>query len=72
MTYKRFTNIACEYYPCHSDENINCLFCFCPLYNRDCPGNFTYTDKNIKDCSGCNWIHLEEAYDIVVELLKGA
>jgi Zn-finger protein len=71
MSYKRFTNYACEYYPCHSVNDLNCLFCFCPLYHLNfCPGEFTYTDKGIKDCSKCEWIHKDTSYDVVVEILK--
>ena len=72
MTYKRFTNHACEYYPCHKNKTgkINCLFCFCPLYSFDsCPGEFILLDSGVKDCSDCEWIHTDEAYDQVVEIL---
>lgn len=68
--YKFFTNYSCEYYPCHNHDKINCLFCFCPLYKMDCPGEYSYTEKGIKDCSKCVWIHEPESYDIVVALLK--
>lgn len=28
-----FENRACAYYPCHRDiEQINCMFCYCPMY----------------------------------------
>ena len=33
--YKFFSHTACEFYPCHempSGEELNCLFCYCPLY----------------------------------------
>ena len=39
-SYRYFENRACKYYPCHEVENdeMNCLFCFCPLYEREhCP-----------------------------------
>jgi len=54
MSYKFFTNKECEYYPCHNLENINCLFCFCPLYYIDnCGGNYTVLDNGLKNCSKC-------------------
>ena len=44
-----FANKECEYYPCHkSDGDINCLFCFCPLYNMECPGNYKIIDKVVE------------------------
>ena len=27
-----FENRECKYYPCHETDNINCLFCYCPLF----------------------------------------
>ena len=32
-SYRYFKNRACQYYPCHKGiEELNCLFCYCPLY----------------------------------------
>lgn len=58
VSYKFFENKECEYYPCHKAEQLNCLFCFCPLYGMsDCGGDFkliTGADgQKIKDCSDC-------------------
>ena len=38
-SYRFFENKECQYYPCHKGiENMNCLFCYCPLYSREhCP-----------------------------------
>lgn len=71
MSYKRFTNLECPFFPCHKTTGeINCLFCFCPLYPFDsCPGEFTFTDKEVKDCSNCNWVHTDEAYDVIIDIL---
>ena len=57
-SYRFFENRACQYFPCHKLEgDFNCLFCYCPLYNRKhCPGNHTYIEKNgrqIKVCTDC-------------------
>ncbi|MCK5718320.1 MAG: hypothetical protein KAH84_00065 [Thiomargarita sp.] len=64
-----FENRACKYYPCHTNiKHINCLFCYCPLYFLDCPGNYTMLKLNnnptileksaaIKDCSQCTVVH---------------
>ena len=39
-SYKYFENRGCKYYPCHRDiQNVNCMFCYCPLYNfEEYPG----------------------------------
>lgn len=73
MSYKFFTNKECEFYPCHNTDRINCLFCFCPLYNyKDCGGNFVILDNGIKDCSNCNLPHSEKGYDYIIQkLIKG-
>ncbi len=69
-----FANKECEYYPCHDcGSEINCLFCYCPLYNFDCPGNYKIIDKNgkkIKSCINCDFPHRAENYDAVVAILK--
>ena len=70
-----FANRDCEYYPCHEGiEDFNCLFCYCPFYLREkCPGNprFLKTEeKIIKDCSGCNYPHRPESYDIILDWIK--
>ena len=66
--YKFFQHRECEYFPCHrtdDTENFNCLFCYCPLYLKGdkCGGNFTYTEKGIKDCSNCLFPHKRENYN---------
>ncbi|ESQ15099.1 MAG TPA: cobalamine-related hypothetical metal-binding protein CrdX [Chromatiaceae bacterium] len=61
--FKGFTNDACEFFPCHQGvtRDFNCLFCYCPLMERECPGPYkVFTDKyaNIrKDCSDCTLPH---------------
>ncbi|MCR5419617.1 MAG: cysteine-rich small domain-containing protein [Lachnospiraceae bacterium] len=71
---KFFANRSCEYYPCHKGiEDINCMFCFCPLYNMDCPGNYIMKEKNgrmIKSCIDCTFPHIRENYDIIMDLLR--
>lgn len=69
--YKFFQHKTCEYFPCHKTCNpgdFNCLFCYCPLYalGKDCGGNFTYTNKGIKDCSGCLVPHCKDNYDVIM------
>ena len=66
-----FQNRECEYFPCHKvkdDRSFNCLFCFCPLYalGDKCGGNCTYTEKGIKDCSGCLIPHSTSGYDYIL------
>lgn len=74
MNYKFFQNKDCEFFPCHKSEELNCLFCFCPLYDMDCGGNFEMIDgengKKIKDCSNCSLPHSKEGYDYVINRLK--
>lgn len=82
--YDFFQNKECEYFPCHKGadgEKFSCLFCYCPLYalGENCGGNFTYTEKGIKDCSACMLPHKRENYekvlakmDAVIELAKKA
>jgi len=69
-----FANTACRYYPCHKELcEINCLFCFCPLYGMErCPGAPSYIDTptgRVKDCSSCTFPHRAENYDIILSLL---
>lgn len=66
-----FTNKECEYYPCHpvkEGEEFNCLFCYCPLYalGDKCGGNFTYTEKGIKNCTNCLIPHRRENYQHIL------
>ncbi len=68
MYYKFFENKNCEFYPCHNIDKINCLFCFCPLYNLDCKGEYIIKN-NIKDCSKCNIPHNELGYDYIIKKL---
>ena len=68
-----FANRECEYYPCHDMEELNCLFCYCPLYTIRCPGTFKVIDKGerkIKSCVDCTFPHKPENYDKVMEILK--
>lgn len=70
-----FANTYCEYYPCHEGiDEMNCLFCFCPLYHlEDCPGTPSYKEKNgkkIKVCTSCIFPHKPENYDLIMEIIK--
>ena len=70
--YQFFQNTDCEYFPCHRgipEEDFNCLFCYCPLYalGEGCGGNCAYTEKGVKDCSGCVFPHRRENYAAVLE-----
>lgn len=53
-----FQNRACEHFPCHKGvdpDEFNCLFCYCPLYmlGPDCGGDFTYSERGVKNCTQC-------------------
>lgn len=70
MNYKYFQNKECEYFPCHKIDKINCLFCFCPLYNKDCGGNYIILEKGIKDCSNCLIPHGKDGYDYIIKKIS--
>ena len=61
-SYRFFSNRECQYYPCHEGiEEMNCLFCYCPLYERrHCPGN---PEK-------CTFPHQAENYDVIMQFLR--
>lgn len=70
-----FQNRDCEYFPCHKvgdEELFNCLPCFCPLYalGDKCGGRFSYTEKGIKDCSGCAMPHLPGGYEHILDKMS--
>ena len=70
-----FENKQCEYYPCHSGvEELNCLFCYCPLYFLEhCPGKYRYIEadgRQIKVCDDCNFPHEPENYDKIIRILS--
>lgn len=67
--YTRFSHTDCEFYPCHSMEGQNCLFCYCPLYCMDCGGTYTMTN-GFKDCSACVIVHGEGGYAYVQQKLR--
>ena len=74
-SYRFFENKACQYYPCHKGvKNLNCLFCYCPLYHiEQCPGNPSYIEKEgraIKVCTNCTFPHQPDHYDKVIEMLR--
>ena len=75
-SYQYFNHQQCEYYPCHKgleDKQFNCMFCYCPLYRVDCPGNPNYivgqNGTKIKDCSSCVFPHIPENYNVIMEYL---
>ena len=76
-SYRFFQNRACEFFPCHTVEDVekfNCLFCYCPLYLREkCLGNPSYLVDGrgckIKDCSNCTVVHRPEMYDEIMHQL---
>ena len=73
---KYFKNEKCEFYPCHDldDEagELNCLFCYCPMYFIECLGEPLYIvagGREIKDCSECMFPHRAESYPAMMEYL---
>ena len=73
--YKFNQNRRCEFFPCHkgmSEDDFNCLFCYCPLYTlgNQCGGSFTYLENGMKDCSKCLIPHRRENYDRIMEKMN--
>lgn len=72
-----FRNTDCEYFPCHAEpeaEEFNCLFCYCPLYSMGerCGGNFSYSEKGVKNCASCSLPHRRDGYEHVISRLREA
>lgn len=70
--YAFFCNKECEAFPCHEgikEEEFNCLFCYCPLYplGEHCGGNFSYTEKGIKNCEKCRMPHRKDNYGFIID-----
>jgi Zn-finger protein len=71
--FKGFTNTACEFFPCHQGvkrADFNCLFCYCPLVDRECPGPYKVIDGKygiVKDCSDCTLPHdgIEQSWKLM-------
>ena len=62
-SHKFFANKECKYYPCHTLHEMNCIFCYCPLYPySDCGGDYRILKNNIKDCSKCLLPHIDYNY----------
>ena len=75
--YSFFENRDCRYYPCHKGlDEINCLFCYCPMYFLEhCPGKHTIIEndgKKIKSCLECDFPHKRENYETIMKILKNA
>ena len=74
-SFSFYANIECEFFPCHTTEtitveNFNCLFCFCPLYDKEkCGGKFIYLTNGYKDCSLCVFPHEKDNYGLIIEKL---
>ncbi|RKM59758.1 ATP-binding cassette domain-containing protein [Butyrivibrio sp. CB08] len=68
-----FVNRACEFYPCHDvpDDKFSCMFCYCPLFDvEDCGGEYFMTDKGVKNCRNCTFVHYRDNYTNVIKKLK--
>ena len=76
-SFRYFENRECKYYPCHNGmEEMNCLFCYCPLYFLpDCPGTREQIEKDgkiIQSCLNCDYPHRPENYGNMMRFLKAA
>ena len=72
-SWKFFQNKECAFYPCHDLKELNCKFCYCPLYHlKDCGGDFEMIDGGdapVKDCSKCTFPHKFENHDKLIDKL---
>ena len=72
--FKHFAHKECEFFPCHGDENQNCLFCYCPLAFLECPGQYTVIESppgvKRKDCSQCTVTHGKSGWEIVQKWVR--
>ena len=60
VSHKFFENDRCKFYPCHDLKEINCLFCFCPIFFfKNCGGAYSILKDGTKDCSKCVYPHRE-------------
>jgi fumarate hydratase subunit alpha len=72
-----FSNKTCMFFPCHDltdDNQLNCLFCYCPLYplGENCGGFFTWArheNIKVKLCANCTFPHRAENYDAIMDKL---
>ena len=74
MSHRFFQNKDCEYFPCHetpSEGAFNCLFCYCPMYHLECPGDARKVGE-IRDCSHCDYPHHAENYTNVLGVISEA
>lgn len=74
-SYRYFENRACKYYPCHNGiEEMNCLFCYCPLYShKHCPGDYEFINTEngkVKSCMDCTFPHKPENYDTIIKFIS--
>jgi Zn-finger protein len=65
-----FEHKDCKYYPCHDIGEINCIFCYCPLYGTECGGNYEVLKNGKRDCSKCVVPHVKENFDIVIDKIR--
>ena len=53
-------------------DQLNCLFCYCPLYSGECPGEpeiRIIKGNEVKDCTDCSFPHQPENYDDMIRCL---
>jgi Zn-finger protein len=61
------TGKACPHYPCHKIEDMECEFCYCPIYpcyNDDLGEYISRLDGSLVwDCSECTIMHTKKFVD---------
>lgn len=64
-------NRACEYFPCHNKQET-CTFCYCPFYPcaDGSTGGSWIEDKNVWNCTDCNWVHKYAVVDEILDYVK--
>lgn len=64
---KKMAKKVCKYKPCHKTKNMDCAFCYCPVYPckiKDTGGKLV---KDVWDCSDCTIVHNKEFVDLIKE-----
>jgi precorrin-3B C17-methyltransferase len=66
---------SCKKYPCHQLENMQCDFCYCPLYpcyDSRVGGKMIRNSEGKEewDCSDCEIFHKKGNVSLIIEIMK--
>ena len=67
-SYKFFENKDCKYYPCHKGlKELNCLFCYCPLFHER---KISALCQIMEKCENCSFPHRAKNYQKIMKMLR--